>query len=77
MAKASSYKVIQWGTGNVGSQVIAAICDRANLKLQGLFVYSDGKLGRDVGDIARQSVRGQAEDAELQDRQSISLSSKQ
>jgi len=46
------YSIIQWGSGNVGSQVIAAIAQRPDLKLKGLFVYSQDKVGRDAGDIA-------------------------
>jgi hypothetical protein len=46
-----AYKIVQWGSGNVGSQTIAAIAERPNLKLKGLFVYSKDKVGRDAGDI--------------------------
>ena len=46
------YSIIQWGSGNVGSQAIAAIAQRRDLKLKGLFVYSQDKVGRDAGDIA-------------------------
>lgn len=47
-----TYKVVQWGSGSVGSQVIAALAQRRDLKLNGLFVYSQDKVGRDAGDIA-------------------------
>jgi hypothetical protein len=47
-----AYTVIQWGSGNVGAQAIAAIAKRTDLKLKGLFVYSEDKVGRDAGDIA-------------------------
>jgi 2,4-diaminopentanoate dehydrogenase len=46
------YSIIQWGSGNVGSQAIAAIAQRRDLKLKGLFVYGQDKVGRDAGDIA-------------------------
>ena len=46
------YRVVQWGSGNVGSQAIAAIAGRRDLKLKGLFVYSVDKIGKDAGDIA-------------------------
>ncbi len=47
-----AYNIIQWGSGNVGSQAIAAIAQRRDLKLKGLFVYSQDKVGRDAGEIA-------------------------
>jgi 2,4-diaminopentanoate dehydrogenase len=47
-----AYNIIQWGSGNVGSQAIAAIAQRRDLKLKGLLVYSQDKVGRDAGDIA-------------------------
>jgi hypothetical protein len=47
-----AYKIIQWGSGNVGSQTIAAISERRDLKLKGLFVYGADKVGRDAGEIA-------------------------
>lgn len=37
-------KVTQWDIGNVGSQVIAAIAQRQELELTGLFVYSEENL---------------------------------
>jgi hypothetical protein len=36
----------------VGAQVIAAIAQRRDLRLKGLFVYSEDKVGMDAGDIA-------------------------
>ena len=47
-----TYSIIQWGSGNVGVQAIAAIAQRPDLKLKGLFVYNPEKVGRDAGDIA-------------------------
>ena len=46
------YRVIQWGTGAVGTEMITAILDhRADLDLVGVKVYSEAKHGRDVGTI--------------------------
>jgi 2,4-diaminopentanoate dehydrogenase len=45
-------RVIQWGTGAVGAEMITAILDhRADLDLVGAKVYSDAKHGRDVGTL--------------------------
>ncbi len=47
-----AYKIIQWASGNVGSQVIKAIAQRSDLKLKGLFVYGESKVGMDAGTLA-------------------------
>jgi 2,4-diaminopentanoate dehydrogenase len=46
------YSIIQWGSGTVGTQVIAEVARRRELKLKGLFVYNPEKVGMDAGDIA-------------------------
>jgi hypothetical protein len=44
------HRVIQWGTGAVGTEMIIAVLDgRAGLELVGAKVYSEAKHGRDVG----------------------------
>ena len=46
------YRVIQWGTGAVGTEMITAILDhRADLDLVGVKVYSEAKHGKDVGTL--------------------------
>jgi 4-hydroxy-tetrahydrodipicolinate reductase len=45
------YRVIQWGTGMVGTHALRAICERADLELAGVFAYSPTKVGKDAGDI--------------------------
>ncbi|MGX1811176.1 NAD(P)H-dependent amine dehydrogenase family protein [Nocardia sp. NPDC055321] len=45
-------RVIQWATGTVGRQAVAAVHDHPELALVGAYVYSERKTGRDVGDIA-------------------------
>jgi hypothetical protein len=42
-------RVIQWATGNVGSEAVAAVHAHRDLKLVGAFVYDPAKAGRDVG----------------------------
>ena len=44
------YRVIQWGTGTVGGEIITAILDhRDDLELVGALVYSESKDGVDIG----------------------------
>lgn len=47
-----AYRIIQWGSGNVGARVIREVARRPELKLAALFVYSPGKAGVDAGTIA-------------------------
>lgn len=47
-----SYRVIQWGTGNVGMNALRTIIDRPDFELAGLRVYNPDKVGRDAGDLA-------------------------
>ena len=46
-----SYRVIQWGTGNVGKHSLRSIIERPDLELVGLRVYSADKAGVDAGDL--------------------------
>ena len=52
------YRVIQWATGSMGKTCLRAVIDHPDLELVGLFVYSDKKVGRDAGDIARREATG-------------------
>jgi len=45
------YRVIQWGTGNVGTHALRAIVERADLELAGVKVYSEAKRGVDAGQL--------------------------
>ena len=47
-----AYKIIQWSSGNVGKNAIAAVAQRKGLKLVGLYVYNPDKEGKDAGEIA-------------------------
>ena len=44
-------RVVQWGTGNVGTHALRAIVDRADLELAGVKVYSEAKRGLDAGTL--------------------------
>lgn len=53
-----TYKVIQWGTGNVGKHALRSIIQRSDLELVGLKVYSPDKEGVDAGDIVKMPKTG-------------------
>jgi hypothetical protein len=44
-------RVIQWATGTVGREAVAAVHAHPDLQLVGALVYSADKAGRDVGEI--------------------------
>lgn len=44
-----SYRVVQWGTGEIGRESLAGILDHAGLELVGVKAYSDDKHGVDAG----------------------------
>ncbi len=46
------YRVVVWSTGGVGSIAVAAIADRPDLDLVGVWVHDPDKVGRDAGELA-------------------------
>src|SRR6478752_2704090 len=42
-------RVVQWSTGNVGRQALAAVLDHPELALVGLFAFDPAKVGTDAG----------------------------
>ncbi|HUL99464.1 MAG TPA: diacylglycerol kinase [Mycobacterium sp.] len=46
-----TYRVIQWGTGNVGLFSLRCIIDHPELQLVGVCVHSDAKAGKDAGEL--------------------------
>lgn len=47
-----SLKTIVWATGSVGKFAIAGIVEHPELELVGVKVYSQGKVGKDAGEVA-------------------------
>jgi 2,4-diaminopentanoate dehydrogenase len=46
-----TYKVVQWGTGNLGTLAVQSILTHPDLELIGTWVSSPQKAGRDVGEL--------------------------
>src|SRR5476651_2420041 len=44
-------RVVQFATGNVGSEMVRRIVEHPDLELVGLYCYSPEKVGRDAGEI--------------------------
>ena len=49
---AMTYRVVQWSTGNVGHYALRGIIHHPDLELVGVWVHSEGKAGRDAGELA-------------------------
>ena len=45
------YKVVTWGTGNVGAYAVRAVLNHPELELIGHIVSSDSKSGKDVAEL--------------------------
>ena len=48
-----SYRVVQWGTGNIGYQSLRHVIQHPDFELVGLHTFSPEKIGKDAGEIAR------------------------
>ncbi len=48
---ASTYRVVQWATGNIGTKSLRAVIEHPSLELVGLYVHSPDKVGRDAGEL--------------------------
>ncbi len=46
-----AYRVIQWATGNVGTQAALGVMAHPELELVGCWVHNSEKTGRDVGEL--------------------------
>jgi 4-hydroxy-tetrahydrodipicolinate reductase len=46
-----TWRVIQWGTGNVGRYALRAILGHPQLELAGVWVHGEAKQGRDAGEL--------------------------
>lgn len=51
-------RIVQWTTGNVGKQTVAAIARNPELELVGCYAWSKDKVGRDVGELCGLSPLG-------------------
>jgi 2,4-diaminopentanoate dehydrogenase len=45
------YRVAQWATGNIGTHAVKAVLAHPQMKLVGLWVHSESKVGKDAGEI--------------------------
>ncbi|GAB2839959.1 dihydrodipicolinate reductase [Actinocorallia aurea] len=53
MAASRPIRVVQWTTGNIARQALAAVAERPDLELVGVFAHSKDKAGKDAGELAR------------------------
>src|SRR5262245_26725207 len=60
------YRVVVWGTGNVGRPAIRAVAAHRDLELVGCIVANPAKVGRDAGELAFVDALGVAATADPQ-----------
>ena len=53
-----AYRVIQWGTGNVGAASVKSIIRHSDYDLVGCYVSTPSKSGRDVGELIGEAPCG-------------------
>lgn len=46
------FRIVHWGTGNVGSLVLPLMLERPDFKIVGQYVHDPQKAGRDTGELA-------------------------
>jgi hypothetical protein len=53
-----AYRVVVWGTGNVGQPAIRAVVAHKGLELAGVVVSNPAKVGKDAGELAKIAPTG-------------------
>jgi 2,4-diaminopentanoate dehydrogenase len=53
-----TYRVVQWATGNIGTRSLRSVIEHPGLELAGVYVHSDGKAGRDAGELCGLGATG-------------------
>lgn len=54
----TTYRVVQWATGNIGTKSLRAVIDHPRLELVGLHVHSADKVGKDAGELCGAGTTG-------------------
>jgi len=53
-----TFRIVQWATGAMGRACLRGALDRRGLEVVGAFVYSESKVGQDVGALVRRPPIG-------------------
>lgn len=60
LSEVEPLRVVQWTTGNVGRRALRAMLRNPRLDVVGCFAWSEGKVGRDLGELAGAEPSGVA-----------------
>ncbi len=63
----TTYRVVQWATGNIGARSLRGVIEHPGLSLAGLYVYSPDKAGQDAGELCGLDPTGIVATTELDD----------
>jgi hypothetical protein len=47
----TTYRVVQWATGNIGTRSLRSVIEHPQMDLAGVYVHSPDKAGKDAGDL--------------------------
>ena len=63
----TTYRVVQWATGNIGTRSLREVIAHPHLDLVGVYVYSGEKVGRDAGELCGLSATGVVATGDIDD----------
>ena len=63
----TTYRVVQWATGNIGSRSLRAVIEHPRLELAGVYVHSPAKAGLDAGELCGLGPTGVSATGDLAD----------
>ena len=61
------YRVVQWATGTIGAHALRAVIEHPHMRLAGVYVHGQDKVGRDAGELCGTASIGVTATARIDD----------
>ncbi len=61
------YRVVQWATGTIGARALRAVIEHPHMRLAGVYVHGQDKVGRDAGELCGTASTGVTATASIDD----------
>ena len=61
------YRVVQWATGTIGARALRAVIEHPHMRLAGVYVHGQDKVGRDAGELCGAASTGVTATASIDD----------
>ena len=61
------YRVVQWATGTIGARALRAVIEHPHMRLAGVYVHGQDKVGRDAGELCGTASIGVTATASIDD----------